>query len=156
MDARTYIARGWAVVPIPPRSKAPVLPAWQKLRLTAEEVPQHFSPGANIGVLLGEPSGWLIDVDLDHALARELAPRFLPSTSAIFGRDGSPRSHWLYVTEAPTHKRTSPHGMLVELRSTGLQTVFPGSTHPTGESIRWDEDGEPPPYRRRRAHGRRG
>lgn len=34
--------------------------------------------------------------------------------------------------------------MIVELRSTSLQTVAPGSHHDvTGELIRWDEDGEP-------------
>jgi hypothetical protein len=33
--------------------------------------------------------------------------------------------------------------MVVELRSTGAQTVFPGSVHPSGEPIEWDCDGEP-------------
>jgi Protein of unknown function (DUF3987)/Primase C terminal 2 (PriCT-2) len=33
--------------------------------------------------------------------------------------------------------------MVVELRSTGTQTVFPGSTHPGGEAIEWHSDGEP-------------
>jgi len=28
--ARYYIARGWSVVPLPPREKAPNIPAWQK------------------------------------------------------------------------------------------------------------------------------
>ena len=39
--------------------------------------------------------------------------------------------------------------MLVELRSTGGQTVFPGSTHESGEAIRWDEEAtRPRPIRR--------
>src|SRR5207248_240902 len=33
--------------------------------------------------------------------------------------------------------------MLVELRSTGVQTVLPGSTHTSGERIEWVRDGEP-------------
>ncbi len=33
--------------------------------------------------------------------------------------------------------------MLVELRSTGAQTVFPGSIHETGEVIEWSNDGDP-------------
>jgi len=33
--------------------------------------------------------------------------------------------------------------MLVELRSTGGQTVFPGSTHPTGEAVMWESQGPP-------------
>jgi hypothetical protein len=141
--ALSYIARSWSVVPIPPKSKAPKIPAWQNLRIDAEAVPSYFSPGMNVGVLLGEPSGWLIDIDLDHPLARELAQKYLPPTPAVFGRPGSPGSHWLYRAKAPTHKRTSKHGMLVELRSTGLQTVFPGSVHTSGEPIEWESDGEP-------------
>ncbi len=33
--------------------------------------------------------------------------------------------------------------MICELRSTGTQTVFPGSIHPSGERIEWHNDGEP-------------
>ena len=33
--------------------------------------------------------------------------------------------------------------MLLELRSTGGQTVFPGSTHESGEAVEWHEDGDP-------------
>lgn len=33
--------------------------------------------------------------------------------------------------------------MLVELRSTGAQTLFPGSVHPSGEPITWDAESEP-------------
>jgi len=36
---------------------------------------------------------------------------------------------------------------LVELRigggDKGAQTIFPGSTHPSGEPVRWDNEGEP-------------
>ncbi|ABB16095.1 DNA repair protein RadA domain protein [Carboxydothermus hydrogenoformans Z-2901] len=33
--------------------------------------------------------------------------------------------------------------MLVELRSTGCQTVFPPSIHPSGEAITWHKEGQP-------------
>ncbi len=33
--------------------------------------------------------------------------------------------------------------MIVELRSTGCQTVFPGSVHPSGGLIEWSSNGEP-------------
>ena len=36
-----------------------------------------------------------------------------------------------------------PTTMIVELRSTGAQTILPGSVHPTGEAITFDADGEP-------------
>src|SRR5438132_233916 len=33
--------------------------------------------------------------------------------------------------------------MIVELRSTAMQTVFPSSIHESGEPVTWDVDGEP-------------
>src|SRR5688572_26810 len=94
--ALAYLARGWAVVPIPPRSKGPTLPSWQTLRLSSSEVPRYFSPGDNCGVILGEASHGLVDVDLDCPEAVRRAPEFLPPT-LIFGRDSKPRSHWIYT-----------------------------------------------------------
>ena len=45
------------------------------MRLKAETIDDHFNGTLqNVGVLLGEPSDWLIDVDLDHPRAVELAP----------------------------------------------------------------------------------
>ena len=148
LAAERYARRGWSIIPVPHRSKNPGLDGWQRLRLTAETIQEHFNgQPQNIGVLLGEPSGWLIDVDLDHPRAVELAAQFLPPTPAIFGRAGKERSHWLYLATGPVatkkHKSKSA-GMIVELRSTGAQTVFPPSTHESGEAIAWvDEAAEP-------------
>ena len=146
--AEQYAKRGWSVIPIPPRSKNPGLKGWERMRLTAESLDDHFNGRPqNVGVLLGEPSGWLIDVDLDHPRAVELAPQFLPSTPAVFGRASNQRSHWLYRVTAPlaTKKfRSKSAGMIVEVRSTGMQTVFPPSTHETGEAIRWEEGEQEP------------
>lgn len=143
-----YVDRGYAIIPIPSRSKNPGIKNWQSLRLTREQIESHFGSGPrNIGVLLGEPSGNLIDVDLDHALCVELAPQYLPTTDAIFGRRGKPRSHWIYrCVDVPATKkfRSRTSGMVVELRSTGQQTVFPPSIHVSGEAIEWeDDDAEP-------------
>jgi putative DNA primase/helicase len=149
--ARLYLVRGLAPIPIPHRQKAPVMEKWQQLRIRDGEIPRHFNdqPG-NIGVLLGEPSGWLVDADLDCPEAVRLAPMFLPATRSRFGRASKRASHWLYVVTTPveTEKFVDPDGAgvdkttLVELRSTGAQTVSPGSVHPSGEAITWDEDGE--------------
>ena len=99
----------------------------------------HFNgKPQNIGVLLGEPSGWLIDVDLDHALAIEKAAEYLPPTPLRFGRKSKPESHWIYRvrgTVATKQYRSKSAGTIVELRSTGHQTVFPPSTHESGERI---------------------
>ncbi len=145
--ATAYTRRGWRVLPVGYRSKKITARGWQRWRLELEELPERFAGRSNLGVLLGEPSGWLVDIDLDHPRAVELADAYLPATGAVFGRSGRPRSHRLYVVTAPvaTKKhRSQSAGMLVELRSTGAQTIFPPSVHETGEPIVWEQD-EPEP-----------
>ena len=134
--ARWYRSRGYAPIPVPAGSKVPVLKGWQTLRLADTDLPHHFNGTGNIGLLLGEPSAWLVDVDLDCEEAVALAPEFLPATGAKSGRPGKPSSHWWYVCEgALTRKHQDPvtRKMMVELRSTGAQTVVGPGTHPSGE-----------------------
>jgi hypothetical protein len=143
-----YRRRGWSPIPVPFRSKAPTTLGWTQLRLTEEQIVERFGGRVlNVGVLLGEASDWLIDVDLDHPLCVALADQYLPPTPAVFGRPGKPRSHRLYRATRPVaakqHKCKSG-GTLVELRSTGMQTVFPPSTHESGELITWEVDGAEP------------
>ncbi len=143
-----YCRRGWSVIPIPFQSKNPGFEGWQHLRLLEDQLRDHFNgKPQNIGVLLGEPSGWLVDVDLDHPCAVELADQYLPATPLVFGRPGKPRSHRLYRVTAPiaTKKfKSRSAGMIVEIRSSGAQTVFPPSTHEKGEPIRFDDDSAEP------------
>jgi AAA domain/Bifunctional DNA primase/polymerase, N-terminal len=143
-----YIRRGWSVVPVPLRSKGPIIPKWQTLRITEAEVPKYFARPCNNGIILGEASD-LADVDLDCIEALELAPSILPKTNAVFGRKSKRRSHWLYRVTGPipTKKFSDPltGKSLVEVRGDGgYQTIFPRSTHPSGERIEWDINGEPP------------
>ncbi|TVQ34164.1 MAG: DUF3987 domain-containing protein [Phycisphaeraceae bacterium] len=146
--ARGYIERGWRPVPVPHASKAPKLKGWQRLRIEAADLRLHFNgvhSGGNIGIILGEPSGHLVDVDLDCPEARELAAEFLPPTDARTGRPGAPSSHWWYIAPgARTQRHSDPvdRGAIVELRSTGAQTLVGPSVHPSGE--RYDPlEGEP-------------
>jgi hypothetical protein len=39
--------------------------------------------------------------------------------------------------------RDEERGMLVELRTNGQQTMYPGSTHPSGEKVEWDTHERP-------------
>lgn len=144
---RAYVTRGWAPVPVPARSKNPGFDDWEKFRTTAAQVTQHFPPGRNVGLLLGEPSGGLVDVDLDSTEARHLARWFLPPTGMVHGRAGKPASHWWYVCDpSPDGTRQFKDvggAALVELRSTGGQTIVPPSVHQSGETIAWEQDGAP-------------
>ncbi|MDP9369502.1 MAG: bifunctional DNA primase/polymerase, partial [Chloroflexota bacterium] len=98
----TYLRRSWAVIPVPYRSKNPGFAGWQGLRPTEEDLPRLF-PGdpQNIGVLLGEPSGGVVDVDLDSPEACVLANAFLSPTPCVFGRASTPRSHRFYLPDEP-------------------------------------------------------
>ncbi len=192
--ARDYTRRGWRVVPVIPGQKGVALTGWQAMRLDEDELPKWFGPIGgrgggglhhNIGVLLGEPSGGLVDVDCDAPEAREAAEQLLPPTGMISGRASNPASHYWYrvVGELPATTKYAdpsptppPRGeglpdmsepfarmggsgspprvgeggaqrregsahhttMLIELRSTGGQTVVPPSVHPSGEVVRWE------------------
>jgi len=126
-----------------------VSPKWQALRITADQVDLYFPPGhpSNIGLLLGEPSGRLVDVDLDCGEATILAPAILPPTGMIHGRESRPKSHYWYICSAPPSSvaryTDACGGTIIELRSTGGQTVVPPSVHPSGEQVVWDAAGAP-------------
>ncbi len=145
--ARDYKSRGWQPIPVPFRAKKPVIDCWPTLRLSVEELAAHFNgKPTNIGVLLGSTSNGLIDVDLDSPEAVALGDWFLQETSAVFGRESKPRSHRLFSSPklAKPQQFRAPDGtMVVEVRSTGGQTVFPGSVHESGEPIEWFDNGEP-------------
>lgn len=134
----------WATLPIGYKEKRPLHNDWTQRNFTDA----RFCTGSqNIGVKLGEPSAGLVDIDLDCEEARALAPRFLPP-STCFGRASSVRSHYLYIARGAKtiqFRDPSPGGKatLLELRSTGAQTVLPGSTHETGETIEWAENVAP-------------
>jgi putative DNA primase/helicase len=149
--ALAYRDRGWCPIPVPYRTKGPILDGWRDLRLDEQGIAAHFNggPPMNVGVNLEASS--LVDVDLDCLEALRLAPMFLPTTRSRFGRPSKRSSHWIYAVTAPEETeqfsdpdpRPGEKAMVVELRCAGVQTVFPGSTHESGEEISWDEDGEP-------------
>jgi len=148
--AQMYTSVGWFVVPVRYRGKQPfhdghLLKDWENLRLTAADLPRYFKHvQANIGVLLGEPSGWLVDGDLDCVEAIPLAEHFLVETTMTFGRASKLRSHWLSCSPGASTKKFTDvsanaggtGSTLVELRASG-QTVFPGSVHTSGEPVEW-------------------
>jgi AAA domain-containing protein/bifunctional DNA primase/polymerase-like protein len=151
-----YITRGWNPVPIPFRTKGPTGNGWQTRIINEETAPRYFEGNGalNVGIILGPTSSGLTDVDLDCSEAIALARYVLPPTEAKFGRASKRASHWLYITDLATTmevaalRLTHPvsKDTLVELRvggTSGAQTVFPGSTHGSGETIAWEIDGEP-------------
>src|ERR687893_541541 len=137
--ARRYIELGYAPIPVPPGSKNPDRSGWQNEHWTVEDVPRCWNNGQNIGLLTGEPSGWLVDVDLDVHEAVEIAGRFLPQTLTS-GRESRPHSHWWLRAAGTTnrdYRDTDGKKRLVELRTTGRQTLVAPPTHTSGERYTW-------------------
>jgi putative DNA primase/helicase len=153
--ATKYHRRGWQPIPIPHRSKNPNFPGWQKFQTTESDLPKHFNGSPqNIGVLL---HNGLTDVDLDSPEAVRIADFFLPPTDAVFGRASKMRSHRIFKCKgAAFEKFNNPflvnskdaaerkNACIIELRTgDGLQTIFPGSMHESGEAVEWHTGGEP-------------
>ena len=138
-----YHNRGLVPLPVEFRGKECFRTGWQDFRHEAFDLEDLFPADRlhNIGISTGAASAGLLDVDLDAPEAVAAAPFLLPKTSWIFGRAGKRRSHWLYrVNDPPTGKSEYTDldlSMLCELRSGGCQTVFPPSTHVSGEAIEW-------------------
>lgn len=148
LDA-TQTAKYWReldvyTVPLRSRSKRPKHTNWTKLRLDGEQLDRAFQKGDNIGAILGEPSNDLTDLDLDLWEACRVAPHIMGKEHETFtyGHREKPESHFLYRCRgAVTQKwQTKELGTIVEIRSTGAQSVLPPSLHPDGDRYNIDED----------------
>jgi hypothetical protein len=148
--ALDYQGRGFIVTPL--RGKRPIVKGWQERQLSEDELPDYFVDGRNLGIVLGGGAG-LVDVDLDTPVAVAVADLLLPDTVKS-GRKKKPRSHhWFICDPAPPSRRyflTKPmadrlkiesgEAVLVELRSTGHQTVVAPSIHPVdGDRYMWHQ-----------------
>jgi hypothetical protein len=131
--------------------KKPRIQNWLNRVLSEDEIEAHFGASRNIGIVLGGTSG-LVDVDLDHPLAVEVAEHLLPETLTC-GRESRPHSHRLYLCESMPSNRSyaltqamasdldldSERSTLVELRGEGRQMVAAPSIHPVdGDRYVWD------------------
>lgn len=144
---KRYIKKGYKPVPVEKRGKKVAIDDWPNLEIDISNIDEYFSsPNQNVGLILGKRSRGLVDIDLDCDEAIDLADSYLPTTSSIFGRRGAPSSHRLYVSRDLRPKKfadPSDSSVILEIRSTGQQTVFPPSTHKSGEPIRWVIDEDP-------------
>ena len=135
-----YIDHGFAPIPIKCKSKQPVNKGWPELRISKNDIGAYFNgERINIGILTGQPSHGLVDIDIDDLDALKFGPWFLPETRCVFGRASKPKSHWVYrVPEPRNHEKFGNEEIIVEVRGNGHCTVFPGSTHESGEVIEFD------------------
>jgi hypothetical protein len=138
--ARRYIERGYAPIPVPVGSKNPNRPGWDRERYTLEDIPRCWNNGQNIGLLTGEPSGWLVDIDLDVPEAISIASQLLEPTRTS-GHGDVLESHWWYYAEGAETKEyrdTDGKKKLIEFRASGRQTLVAPSIHPDGPEYAWN------------------
>jgi len=140
--AKYWLEKNVYTVPLRSRSKRPKSTNWPHLRLVEDDLENGaFKPGDNIGALWGDASDHATDVDLDMEEAIWVADYILPETF-VYGRTGKERSHYVFkVMGAQTRKwQVQELGTIIEIRSTGAQSVIPPSRHPEGGIYCTDED----------------
>ena len=136
-----YRADGRVLLPIPAGTKKATIPAWSDPATTLFEVAETDNVAWRLD--------GLVDVDLDHPLARTLAPWFLPSCDSLSGRPSAGAGHWFYQCDALAYEKIGLPGMgtILEVRTgPGHYTVVPPSMLPParglpGEAAAWIRDG---------------
>lgn len=169
--ARAYVALGLRPIFLHPGEKSPAMKDWTEYPAERVVAQLEATPEANLGIMLGDPSGGLIDLDWDSRLAKVIGPRVaerLIGPTAVFGRAGKPAGHCLYLCADSESGRTLPFAlkgraldealppkpeeagskrrsaMIAEIRATGGQTVFPPSVFADGDRVVWHRGGTAP------------
>lgn len=113
--------------------KRPITSDWQNRPVSLAD---FNSENYNLGLLLGADTGF-VDVDCDSAEAVHLAKCLLLKPYAHFQRSSS-SGHYIYrCPDAGKTVQRGYDGTLIELRSTGGQTMIPPSVHPDGDTLEW-------------------
>ena len=147
--AKAYVARGWSVLPIRPKSKLPH-PLVERLELglyeyearfaDAEEIDGWFAqdPNANIAVMCGPISGLLI-LDVDKA---DEMPELMNLLAQVVGEiptvktDRGFHYYFAYPDGEEISQSNKPFPWM-DVRGVGDYALLPPSIHPSGASYEW-------------------
>jgi len=148
--ALAHARRGWAVFPLAPKSKVPLIGkrlGGRGCRDATREPAQIAKwwarcPQANIGIATGAPSGFFVlDVDPGHkgdktlsALIRQHGP--LPHT--VVSLTGGGGRHFLFRHVTGIGNSASRLGVGLDVRGDGGYIVAPPSIHENGRIYAWD------------------
>lgn len=130
-----------AFVPISRETKTPYHKGWT----TRDFTPDDFAPDDNIGAKWGEPSNNLVDIDCDTVEACRITKGSI-KVGPVYGRKSNRSSHFIVRCKgAKTKRYINPltNKTIIEIRSTGGQSVLPGSIHPSGEDYEWERKESP-------------
>lgn len=137
--------RGWSVLALRPRAKAPLVP-WLELqgrRAGENEIRGWFArwPDANVGVVTGAVSGLVVlDVDPRHGGRESLAVLeagngALPATVEAVTGGGGRHYYFAHPGGAVPNRAGVEPG--IDVRGDGGSIVMPPSLHPSGKRYRW-------------------
>jgi putative DNA primase/helicase len=144
-----YAGHGWAIIPVSPTTKIPLVEEWQKLGSRDEKQIRAWWrqwPNAMIGVLTGPASGfWVLDVDIDpekdlngfpvlEAWEREFGK--LPATLLV----DTPRGgrHFYFKWRDGVRNNAGRKEMRgVDWRGEGGFVIVPPSTKADGKTYKW-------------------
>jgi putative DNA primase/helicase len=138
-----YDLEGFKMVRLSRSKKKPVDAGWQERQISLEDAYAWVERGGDIGLQMGEVSGWLCAVDLDTEEARKLAPYFLPETLTA-GKEGEPLpSHYVYRAPRAGFFKvpTIEGGELLSLKASnngaGHQIAVEPSIHSSKGAYKW-------------------
>jgi hypothetical protein len=145
------LARGWAVVPIKPGGKRPLVrwESFQNRLPTREEVEAWFRrwPEANLGIVTGAVSGLVVlDVDPRHGgedslTQLENAHGPLPETVEAVTGGGGRHLYFAHPGGSIPNKVALAPG--IDLRGDGGLVVAPPSLHASGRRYAWQASRRP-------------
>lgn len=138
-----YASRNWKCLPLRPRDKVPILPAWQTNASDDEEKLAAWFDGttSNLGVQLGERSG-IIDIEYDTDEGRETAGRLFADMFTPTYSTGGRSVHRIFKWQAglpdvAVIKNVKGLEIRIGGGGKGAQSVFPPSIHPSGSTYCW-------------------
>lgn len=123
-----YYEKGLQVMPL--RGKRPFINNWTEVSFEGRSF-----KGANIGLKTGKHSGVIcIDIDTTDKELKDKIYALLPPLYC--GKIGNPNKgiNYFFAYNGETNRKI---GGIVELLSTGNQTVLPPSKHPDGYTYEW-------------------
>ncbi len=150
-EMKRLILAGVSVIPLMAMDKKPYKGyGWKDNQLTVDDL-ENIPSICNLGVILGDRSGGIMDLDFDITEAGIMGNLIFPNLPT-FGRKSSPYAHKIVrcpkAGKTQQFKLTAEQGNLIgitdeeklvvmELRGNGGYTMFPPSKHPSGEAVAW-------------------
>lgn len=132
---------GWSVVPIPHRSKFPVIPwaEYQKQPASADQVERWVAEGNGLGVVCGEVSQGLVCLDFDDRFAYDTWAAQNPISQTLPTAQSHRGFHVFYRAKRyqPSAKLHYMGPAVGDVLSNGKLVVLPPTLHPSGTPRTW-------------------